>query len=131
MKMTTRQNKSFASGAICALSLAIAACLVQSASAGIAFQTQNNDTAIYTFGNPVESGEALAPGLRAFMFERGGKRVVAYWHTFGCAKYALADDAGTVIEAEGLKYFETSLPADAVRAAFAKATVAQIAPAKE
>ena len=76
-------------------------------------------------------GETLAPGLRAFLFERGGKRVVAYWHTFGCAKYALADDAGTVIEAEGLKYFETSLPADAVRAAFAKATVAQVAPAKE
>ena len=68
-------------------------------------------------------GETLAPGLRAFMFERGGKRVVAYWHTFGRAKYALADDARTVIEAEGLKYFETSLSADAVRAAFAKAKV--------
>ena len=76
-------------------------------------------------------GETLAPGLRAFMFERGGKRVVAYWHTFGRAKYALADDAGTVIEAEGLKYFESSLSADAVRAAFAKATIAQIAPGKE
>ena len=68
-------------------------------------------------------GETLAPGLRAFLFERGGKRVVAYWHTFGCAKYALADDAGTVIEAEGLKYFETSLSAAAVRAAFAKAEI--------
>ena len=76
-------------------------------------------------------GETLAPGLRAFLFERGGKRVVAYWHTFGRAKYALADDAGTVIEAKGLKYFETSLPADAVRAAFANATMAQVAPAKE
>ena len=31
--------------------------LVQSAMAGIAFETQNNDTAIYTFGSPVESGE--------------------------------------------------------------------------
>lgn len=119
-----KQNTSFALGAICVLSLAIASCLVQSASAGIAFQTQNNDTGVYTFGSPVESGEALAPGLRAFMFERGGKRVVAYWHTFGRAKYALADDAGTVIEADGLKYFETSLSAAAVRAAFANATIA-------
>ena len=37
----------------------------------------------------------------------------------------------TLDNGEGLKYFETSLPADAVRAAFAKATVAQVAPAKE
>ena len=68
-------------------------------------------------------GDKMAPGLRAFVFERGGKRVVAYWHTFGRAQYALADEAGTVIDAEGLKYFETSLSADAVRAAFAKAKV--------
>ena len=72
MKMTTSQNNSFGRGIGCVVVLAAASCLVLSAMAGIAFQTQNNDTAIYTFGNPVESGEALAPGLRAFMFERGG-----------------------------------------------------------
>ncbi|MBQ3747145.1 MAG: hypothetical protein II863_07020 [Kiritimatiellae bacterium] len=37
----------------------------------------------------------------------------------------------TLDNGEGLKYFETSLSADAVRTAFAKATVAQVAPAKE
>ena len=68
-------------------------------------------------------GDKMAPGLRAFVFERGGKRVVAYWHTFGRAQYTLADEAGTVIDAEGLKYFETSLSADAVREAFANAKV--------
>ena len=57
MKMAMRQNKSFALGASCALSLVTASCFVQSATAGIAFQTQNDDTAIYTFGSPVESGE--------------------------------------------------------------------------
>ena len=66
-------------------------------------------------------GETLAPGLRAFVFERSGKRIVAYWHTSGRAKYALADDAGTTIDAEGLKYFETTLSVDAVRTAFAGA----------
>ena len=66
-------------------------------------------------------GDRMAPGLRAFVFERGGKRVVAYWHTSGRAKYVLADDAGTVIDAEGVKYFETSLSADLIRAAFANA----------
>lgn len=52
-----KQNLSFVSGTICALLLAIASCLVQSASAGTAFETANGDTAVYTFGSPVESGE--------------------------------------------------------------------------
>ena len=65
-------------------------------------------------------GKTLLPGLRAFLFERGGKRVVAYWHTSGRAKYALADNAGTVVEADGIKYFETSLSVEAAMDAFAK-----------
>ena len=40
-----------------ALFLVLASCLAQSASAGTAFETQNGDTAVYTFGSPVESGE--------------------------------------------------------------------------
>ncbi len=66
---------------------------------------------------PVGGGR-LVPGLRAFLFERGGKRVVAYWHTSGRARYVLADEAGTEIEAEGLKYFKTDLSAAAAEAAF-------------
>ena len=58
-----KQNTSFVSGAICALSLAIASCLVQSASAGIAFQTQNDGTGVYTFGSPVESGEIATANI--------------------------------------------------------------------
>ena len=66
---------------------------------------------------PVGGGK-LVPGLRAFLFERGGKRVVAYWHTSGRARYVLADETGTEIEAEGLKYFKTDLSAAAAEAAF-------------
>ena len=66
---------------------------------------------------PVGGGR-LVPGLRAFLFERGGKRVVAYWHTSGRARYVLADETGTEIEAEGLKYFKTDLSAAAAEAAF-------------
>ena len=67
---------------------------------------------------PIGGGK-LSSGLRAFLFECGGKRVVAYWHTFGRARYALADEAGTEIEAEDLKYFKTDLSAEAVADAFA------------
>ena len=40
-----------------AIVVAIASCLVQPAAAGTAFETQNGDTGVYTFGSPVESGE--------------------------------------------------------------------------
>ncbi|MBR3222115.1 MAG: hypothetical protein IKF72_07755 [Kiritimatiellae bacterium] len=67
---------------------------------------------------PIGGGK-FTPGLRAFLFEREGKRVVAYWHTSGRARYALADGAGTEIEAEGLKYFKTDLSTTAATDAFA------------
>ena len=56
------RDKSYAGNArLClgsvALSLAIASCLVQPVSAGTAFETQTGDTAVYTFGSPVGSGE--------------------------------------------------------------------------
>ena len=70
-------------------------------------------------------GEKYAPGLRAFIFERGGKRVVAYWHTFGSGRFVLADPVSTVIEAAGLKYFETDLSAEAAAKAFAESKPAR------
>lgn len=61
-------------------------------------------------------------GLRAFLFERKGKRVVAYWHTSGTGEYALPLGPGgtqTVFKAAGLRYYETDLPRARIRAAFA------------
>ncbi len=67
-------------------------------------------------------GKTLAPGLRAFIFERGGKRVVAYWHTCGRGRYVLKDAASTVVDAGDLKYFETDMSADEATRAFAEST---------
>ena len=63
--------------------------------------------------------------VRAFIFERNGKRVVAYWHTHDRARLVFAKplDGAAFLDAEGMKYFETSLSADAVRAAFATANI--------
>ena len=62
--------------------------------------------------------------LRGFVFERKGRRVVAYWHTSGSSRAKLAlGDGGADIElaADGLKYVETSLSTAEVRSAFANA----------
>ena len=63
--------------------------------------------------------------VRAFLFERGGKRVVAYWHVHDRGKLVFASplDGTACLDAGDMKYFETSLPADAVRAAFASAEI--------
>ena len=63
--------------------------------------------------------------VRAFLFERGGKRVVAYWHTRDRACLVFAQPLGDTafLDAAGMKYFETSLPSATVRAAFASATI--------
>ena len=63
--------------------------------------------------------------VRAFMFERNGKRVVAYWHVHDRARLVFAQPLeGTVaLDAAGMKYFETSLPAETVRNSFANATI--------
>ena len=65
-------------------------------------------------------GKEHATGLRAFVFERGGKRIVAYWHTSGSGRFVLKDEASTVIEAENLKYFETDMSVAEVTMAFAE-----------
>ena len=70
-------------------------------------------------------GKEYAPGLRAFIFERGGKRVVAYWHTFGRGSFMLKDASSTVVEAEGLKYFETDMSVAEATKAFAESVPAK------
>ena len=65
-----------------------------------------------------------APHLRGFVFERGGRRVVAYWHTCGSGRASVAigkDGSESVIDLGGLRYLETDLPRDAVRGAFVSA----------
>ncbi|MBQ3341149.1 MAG: hypothetical protein IJG84_04590 [Kiritimatiellae bacterium] len=68
--------------------------------------------------------------VRAFMFERNGRRVVAYWHVRdrGRLVFAVPLDGVTSLDAAGMKYFETGLPAETVRAAFA---VARTVPAHD
>ena len=67
---------------------------------------------------------AKAKGLRGFVFERNGRRVVACWHMSGSgtAKLALGDGgAVTAVSVADLKYLETDLPKAAVVAAFESA----------
>lgn len=66
---------------------------------------------------------AKAPNARAFVFERGGKRVIAYWHTNGSGR--LSVDLGEGVKEhplDNLRYLTTSLSPDAVKAAWASAT---------
>jgi len=63
-----------------------------------------------------------APGLRAFLFTRGGKRVIAYWHTSGSGDYDLSlgpKGESVRLHAADRQYFETDLSAEAIRSAFA------------
>ena len=65
-----------------------------------------------------------APKLRGFVFERNGKRVVAYWHTCGAGKVSFALGNGgkqLSVAADKLRYLVTDLSKDAVTRAFAAA----------
>ena len=62
-----------------------------------------------------------APWLRGFVFERKGRRVIAYWHTSGSGRCVLADGKGTEIAADGIRYFETDASRDEAKRAFAGA----------
>ena len=61
-----------------------------------------------------------AAGLRAFLFERKGRRVIAYWHTSGSGEYELPLGAGgenVTLRAGGMQYYVTTLSrADVLRA---------------
>lgn len=65
-----------------------------------------------------------APHLRGFVFERGGKRVVAYWHTCGEGTFSVVLNGGDrpcKLHAAGMKYVETELSVAEVKAAFSAA----------
>ena len=63
--------------------------------------------------------------VRAFVYEHGGKRVVAYWHVSDKARLVFANPLGGIasLDAADMKLFETDLSEEAVRAAFAGATI--------
>lgn len=65
-----------------------------------------------------------ARNLRGFVFERNGRRTVAYWHTCGAgtAKLALGKNGETLtLVVDKLRYLETDLSKDAVVDGFAAA----------
>ncbi len=59
--------------------------------------------------------------VRAFLYERGGRRVVEYWHVSGSATLVLHD--GTALHAGNVKTFETASSRDAVRESFANGKI--------
>ena len=63
--------------------------------------------------------------VRAFMYERGGRRVVVYWHVSDKARLVFARPLGGVaaLDASDMKLFESDLPEEAMRTAFAGATI--------
>ena len=67
---------------------------------------------------------AKAPALRGFVFERGGKRVVAYWHMSGEGNVRIAlGDGGKeiVLPLAERRYLETDLSAAQIAKAFESA----------
>lgn len=60
--------------------------------------------------------------VRAFVYEHGGKRVVAYWHVADKAKLVLPNGLPT-LEAENMKTWESALPENEIAAVFAAATI--------
>ena len=60
---------------------------------------------------------AEAKELRGFVFERGGKRVVAYWHTRGEGEFAFDWAGPKTLKADKVRYLETLLAkAEIIRA---------------
>ena len=67
-----------------------------------------------------------ASAIRAYLFERHGKRVIAYWHTTGSGTLTLpVGENGAAVSrpADKLQYWETDLSAGAVRSAYSKGTL--------
>ena len=85
-----------------------------------------NDRGEYEL-HPIEimAGGPKAKDLRGFVFERNGKRVVAYWHTSGSGEVLTKDEDGqpATLPADHLRYVETSLSREAVAEAFATAVL--------
>lgn len=69
---------------------------------------------------------AAAPQLRGFVFERNGKRCVAYWHIGGSetAEIALGEGGAKLsVPADRVRYIETGLSVEETRRAFAAAAM--------
>ena len=64
---------------------------------------------------------AKAPHARGFVFERGGKRIIACWHTNGSATFDISLDKAETVQLAGLRYFTTSLGQADAKAAWAAA----------
>ena len=60
--------------------------------------------------------------VRAFVYERGGKRVVAYWHVADKARLVLPDGL-PVLAAENMKTWETDLSEAELASAFSRAQI--------
>ena len=67
-----------------------------------------------------------AKEVRAFVFARGGKRVLAYWHTSGAGRLEIACGTGgtrLTVPVDGIRYLETDLPVESVKRAYAAAVL--------
>ena len=62
-----------------------------------------------------------APNTRAFIFERGGRRMIAYWHMNASAKLAVNLGEAKTVPLCNLRYLETSLSLADAKSAWAKA----------
>ena len=72
------------------------------------------------------SSPEKAKAVRGFVFTRGGKRVLAYWHTSGSGRLEIACGAGgarLTVPVDGIRYVETDLPVEAVKRAYAAAVL--------
>ena len=68
------------------------------------------------------SSPEKAQAVRGFVFTRGGKTVLACWHTSGEGKLEIAlgaDGKKATVPISGIRYLESSLPLERVRAAYA------------
>ncbi len=67
---------------------------------------------------------AKAKDVRAFLFTRGGKRMLAYWHMSGSGKMSIAlgaDGKRETVAVDKIRYLSSDLTAEAVKAAYAAA----------
>ena len=65
-----------------------------------------------------------AKNARGFIFERGGRRVIACWHMNGSGELSIDLCSPMRVPLAGLRYLETDLPAARAKAAWAAATLA-------
>ncbi len=80
-----------------------------------------NDAGEYELVRWEQIPDVCGGQVRAFVFERGGGRYVAYWHVSGDCSLILPD--GNTIPAGDRRYWRTSLSAEAVRELFRRAVV--------